>query len=225
MSLPPPTRARWWPREPGSAFTHLAGVLGGAVALGLLVSAAAAAGATRHVLSLGVFGACLVLTYVLSTLYHWVRRPEWAIERLRRLDCEMIYVLIAATYLPICVGPLAGPWGTGLLVAVTALGAVGVVLQRAWPGAPGWLTTSTYIAAGWVAVVAAAPFVERFDGSALSWLLAGGLSYTLGAVVMTAGWPRPADWFGPHEVFHCFVLGGSACHVVFLGNYILPVWA
>ncbi len=195
------------------------------MALGLLVGRAAAGGEVRHVVSLGVFGLSLVLTYALSTLYHWVRGPDAAVERLRRWDCAMIFVLIAATYLPLCVGPLAGPWGTGLLVAVTALGALGVLLQRAWPGAPGWVQTLHYVAAGWVAVVAVVPIVERFDAAALSWLGAGGLSYTLGAAVMIARRPHPADWFGHHEVFHCFVLGGSACHVVFLTNYILPATA
>lgn len=211
----------WLPREPASAYTHLLGAGGSAAAMGPLVWRAAEAGQTRHVVSLAVFGAALVLTYAASTLYHWVRLSERAVERLRRFDRLMIYVLIAATYLPVCLGPLAGAWGWSILATVAGLGVLGILTQVRWPEAPHWLSTLTYVCAGWVAVAAIGPLVERVEPAGLSLLGGGGLSYTAGAIVLMLRRPHPADWFGHHDVFHCFVLGGSACHILYMQQHLL----
>jgi hemolysin III len=124
------------------------------------------------------------------------------------MDHAAIYLFIAGSYMPFLFGALRGAWGWslfGVLWAAAALGVVAKLFNRLRH--PLW-STGLYVAMGWVAVVAAVPLMERLSGAGLLWLLAGGVSYTAGAVVfLFDGRVR----YG-HFVWHLFVLGGSVCH-------------
>ena len=98
-----------------------------------------------------------------------------------------------------------------------------------WLNAPRWLTTSIYIAMGWVVIIAVAPMLEAFlnsttvnGGEALLWLLAGGIFYTIGGIIYGLKWPKiTTKYVGFHEIFHIFVMLGSFCHYWFIIRYVL----
>src|SRR5919112_5843881 len=208
-------------REPVSGLTHLAGVLLALVGLGVLLIRASGAGRVDQFVAFGVFGCSLVALYGASTLYHLLPVSPAAVARLRKLDHVAIFVLIAGTYTPICVLALEGGWSAGLLALVWALALCGVVLKLLWMDAPRWLSVGLYLAMGWVAVVAASAILRSVPPGGIAWILAGGLVYSAGALIYGLKWPniRPGV-FGFHELWHLFVLGGSACHFWAMLRYI-----
>ena len=135
-----------------------------------------------------------------------------------------IFVLIAGTYTPFCLLALHGPWRWGLLGTVWALAAGGIALKVGWMGAPVWLSTGSYVAMGWLAIVAAPAFLATVSRAGLAWVLAGGLVYTVGALVYATGRPRLRPGvFGAHALWHLLVIGGSACHVWAVARYLAPL--
>jgi len=205
------------PREEvASALTHglgaLASVAGGAV----LVTLAAVFGDAWQVVGASVFCASLVLLYTASTLYHavWhrVARP-----RLQVFDHCAIYVLIAGTYTPFTLVGLRGGWGWTLFGVVWGLAAAGVVFKLFCTGRFRRLSTFIYLGMGWMAVVATGPMLRAVPVSALLWLVAGGLSYTVGTYFYLN---RRIPY--AHAIWHLFVLGGSVCHFVAVLSQVLP---
>jgi hemolysin III len=193
--------------EIANALSHGLGCLLAVAALPILVQHAAREGGTANVVAASLFAGTMILLYLVSTLYHAL--PAGQAKRwFARLDHASIYLFIAGSYMPFLFGVLRGAWGWSLFGIVWAAAAVGVgakLLDRLRH--PLW-STGLYVAMGWVALVAAAPLVERMAGPGLAWLVAGGLSYTAGAVVfLFDGRLRYA-----HFVWHLFVMGGSACH-------------
>jgi len=145
--------------------------------------------------------------YLASTLYHALpagRAKAW----LNRFDHAAIYVFIAGSYTPFTLGVLRGAWGWTLFGIVWGVAAFGVTVKLLNRLQHPLLSTGLYVAMGWVAVVASVPLLARMPAAGLAWLVAGGLSYTLGAVVfLLDNRVRYA-----HFVWHLFVLGGSVCH-------------
>ncbi|MFZ5814830.1 MAG: PAQR family membrane homeostasis protein TrhA [Bacillota bacterium] len=206
-------------RDPASALTHLLGALLSAAGLVLLL-VAAQRGSIWHLLSFAIFGITLILLYTTSTLYHALRLSEQGIRTLRKLDHGAIFLLIAGTYTPFCLIPLRGPWGWALLGTIWGLAAAGIVVKAFWMGAPRWLSTLLYVLMGWLVLIAFVPLVRSAPREAVAWLVAGGLIYTLGAVIYALKWPNlwPGR-FDFHAVWHLFVMGGSISH--FLAVYQL----
>jgi hemolysin III len=129
----------------------------------------------------------------------------------------MIYMLIAGTYTPICLITLNGAWGWWLFGVIWFFAVAGTIVKLFWMNAPRWLTAVTYIAMGWMALIAVVPIVQSMQVAPLSLLAAGGLLYTTGAVCYARKWPgKDNPRFGFHEVFHIFVLLGSICHFVMI---------
>lgn len=210
-------------REPANTLTHLLGLVLAIVGTVLLVLAGT--GDPWRVVGGAVFGASLVLLYLASSLMHGVRAGPGVVRRLRVFDHAAIFVLIAGTYTPITLVPLrvvSPGWGWALFGTVWGLALLGVVFKLVWMGAPRWLSVALYVVLGWLAVVAVAPLVAALPPNALLWLLAGGLCYTLGAVVYAR--KRPDPWprtFGFHALWHLFVLAGSICHFVLVFAYVI----
>jgi len=193
--------------EIANAISHGLGCLLAVASLPILVHHAALRGDPAQVVAAGVFAGTAILLYLVSTLYHALppgRTKLW----FNRLDHASIYLFIAGSYMPFVLGVLKGAWGWSLFAVVWVAAAIGVgakLLNRLQH--PLW-STGLYVAMGWVAVVAAVPLIERMSAAGLWWLLAGGVSYTLGAVVfLLDSRVRYA-----HFVWHLFVLGGSTCH-------------
>jgi hemolysin III len=168
-----------------------------------------------------VFATSLMLLYGTSATYHQVRwRPSWR-NVVKRLDHAMIFVLIAGTYTPFCLD-VSVSWGISLLAVVWTLAGAGIMLKLAWPDGPRWLSVALYVGLGWVAIVAASEVIDAYLGSALALLMLGGLLYTIGGVVYALR--RPDPWprvFGYHEVFHAFVVAGSAVHYAVIAAYVV----
>ena len=211
-------------REPVSGLTHLAGVLLALIGLGVLLVRASGAGRVDQFVAFGVFGLSLVALYGASALYHLLPVSPVAVARLRRLDHVTIFILIAGTYTPICVLALEGGWGAGLLGLVWTLALCGVVLKVVWMDAPRWLSVGLYLAMGWLAVIAASAILQAIPQGGVAWILGGGLVYSVGAVVYGLKWPNLIPGvFGFHELWHIFVLAGSACHFWAMLRYIAPI--
>jgi hemolysin III len=193
--------------EIANAISHGLGALLALAALPLLVWQAARLGSAADIVGASVFGASLFLLYGTSALYHAL--PGGGAKRwFNRMDHAAIYVLIAGSYTPFTLGVLKGPWGWSLFGIVWTAAALGVTVKLLNRLRQPWLSTGLYVAMGWVAVVAIMPMAERMPVAGLAWLVAGGLCYTLGAVVfMLDNRVRYA-----HAVWHLFVLGGSVCH-------------
>lgn len=209
-------------REPVSGLTHLAGVL--LAVVGLVVLLATAAGRTDRLVAFGVFGFSLISLYSASTLYHLLPLSPPGVAWLRRVDHMTIFVLIAGTYTPICLLALDGAWRVGLLGLVWGLALLGVLLKLLWMDAPRWLSVALYLAMGWVAVVAAPAIFRALPAAGVAWILAGGVVYSVGAIIY--GLKRPnlvPGVFGFHELWHLFVMAGSACHFWVMLRYIAPL--
>lgn len=204
-----------------SGLTHCLGAAGAVVGLVLLLVRAASPVKPWHLASFAIFGAGMFGLYLASTLYHLVPYGPVRTRRLRKFDHIMIFALIAASYTPICLVPLRGPWGWSLLGAVWGLGLAGAVIKLFWLGAPRWLSTGVYLFMGWLAVVGVVPMVQNLSPGALAWLGAGGLAYTAGGCIYAIKKPDPwPGFFGFHEIFHCFVLAGTFCHFLVMYLYI-----
>ena len=193
--------------EIANALTHGLGFLLAVASLPILVWQAQRLGGAADVVGAAVFAATMVLLYGVSALYHAL--PAGTAKRwFQRLDHAAIYVFIAGSYTPFTLGVLGGPWGWSLFGVVWAAAAFGVAVKLLNRLRHPWVSTGLYVAMGWVAVVAVGPLVERMPQAGLAWLVAGGLSYTLGAIVfLLDNRVRYA-----HAVWHLFVVGGSVCH-------------
>lgn len=208
-------------RDPISGLTHLLGAILSVGALVWLLWVAIRQGSVWQIVSFTVFGVSLILLYTSSAIYHIVQASARVIQNLRRLDHTMIFVLIAGTYTPFCLGPLRGPWGFWLLGVIWGVGILGILFSIFWIDAPRWLTTGLYLVMGWAIVVAAVPLVRSLPSGALIWLAVGGLMYSLGAVIYATKRPNPLPGvFGFHEIWHLFVLAGSFSHFVSVLRYL-----
>ena len=209
-------------KDPFSGFSHLAGAILSVAGLCLLVYYASMNGTVWHIVSFSIFGASLILLYTASSIYHLLSVSEKSIRVLRKIDHMMIYILIAGTYTPVCLIPLRGGWGWSLLISIWSIAMAGIVLKVLWFNAPRWLYTLFYLLMGWLIVIAFVPLVRTMPIAAMLWLIAGGLLYTVGAIIYGTKWPKlKSKVFGFHEVFHVFVLYGSFCHFWMMFRYIL----
>jgi len=200
--------------EVASVVTHAMGVIFSIAAMvGMILSARDSA---VEMVSALVFGGSLILLYLFSTLYHvatTVRRKSI----LQTLDHACIYVLIAGSYTPVMLISLRGAWGWTLLCIVWFMAISGVVIKTMLPGKKDhWLSTVLYIVMGWLAVIAIGPLLRALPMAGVVWLVAGGLSYTLGVVFFV--WKKLPYH---HAIWHLFVLGGSACHVAAVWLYVI----
>ncbi len=204
-------------RDPGSAITHFIGMLLATVAsIPLLVKAASSGGSTA-VIAMSVFMTSMILLYAASTLYHTVNLTGNALKRFKKIDHMMIFVLIAGSYTPVCMLVLPSPVGHILLAVVWGLAAVGILLKALWVTCPKWFSSIIYISMGWTCVSVFGQLFHLLTLSQFLWLLAGGIVYTIGGVIYALKLPlfnSRHRYFGSHEIFHLFVMGGSICHFI-----------
>ena len=209
-------------RDPVSALTHFVGFLAAIPILIILVLYSYNEATIYHVVSFSVFGASLLMLYGASTIYHALPVSQKTIAVLRRIDHMMIFVLIAGTYTPVCLISLRGIWGWTLFALVWGFALGGIILKALWFNAPRWLSTAIYVIMGWLVVVAFYPLGKAVPVSGILMLLAGGIAYTVGAVIYALKWPKlNFKNFGFHEIFHLFVMVGTAFHVAFMFIYVL----
>ncbi len=208
-------------REPVNALSHMAGSLASIAGLTLMVVMAAVKADAWHVVSFAIFGTTLVFMYTASFLYHGLQLSAKTLAIFRRIDHIMIFMVIAGSYTPLCLVPLRGPWGWSLFGIIWGFAAVGIVLKLFWMNLPRWISTLIYLGMGWLCMVAIYPLVQILEPAPLLWLALGGLFYSLGALVYIFKKPDPfPNVFGFHEIWHIFVLLGSACHFWLVFGYL-----
>ena len=194
--------------ELANALTHGLGAAAALAGGAVLVTLAALNGDGWKLAGAIVFGLCLLLLYLASTLYHAVQHPVLK-GRLKVFDHCAIYLLIAGTYTPFTLIGLRGPWGWGLFAAIWTLALAGVVFKLFFTGRYRRLSTLVYVAMGWLVLVALKPLFGALDSWTLGWLFTGGACYTLGTVF----YHRPSLRYS-HAIWHLFVVAGSVCHYV-----------
>lgn len=187
----------------------------------LLVLKAVQVGTAWHVVSFTLFGSSMVLLYAASASYHLLSLSPCGDYILRRIDHMMIYLLIAGSYTPFCLVALRGAWGWSMFGFIWTTAISGMVVNFFWTKAPRWLYTLLYAVMGWAVVIATRPLLQALPAGGFSWLIAGGLFYTVGAVFYAAKWPslKPGV-FGFHELWHLFVLAGTMCHFWAVYRYV-----
>lgn len=202
--------------EIANAVTHGVGAALAVAGLVVLLVLASLHGGALEIVSLAIYGATLVLTYVASTLLHAARSPRFK-HACNLLDHASIYLLIAGTYTPFLLLGLRGAWGWSLFAVIWALALAGVVLRLAWRRYGRRVAVPLYLGMGWLILVAIGPVWASLGGAAVGWILAGGLAYTAGVAFYV--WDRlPFN----HMVWHLFVLAGSALHFAGIMITVVP---
>jgi len=200
-----------------NVLSHALGFVLSVFALALLVTYASRYGSVVHVLSFGVFGLSLVILYAASTVYHSTTNPARR-ARMRIVDHAAIYVLISGTYTPILLVILSGTLGWVMFGISWGLALIGIILKLFFTGRYSHASTAMYVFMGWLVIFAIKPLIDSFSAEGLWWLFAGGMAYTVGAIIYSF---KKIKFH--HAIFHVFVLLGSACHFVCVYFYVLPI--
>ena len=212
-------------KEPGSAITHFIGMLMAIFAAVPLLIKAANEPSKIYIVSLAIYAASLILLYAASTTYHTFDVSAKVNTILKKIDHMMISVLIAGSYTPVCLIVLKGKTGIILLSIVWAIAIAGILIKAFWVYCPKWVSSVLYIGMGWTCVLAFTQILNNMSPAAFGWLLAGGIIYTVGGVIYALKLPlfnNKHKNFGSHEIFHLFVMGGSACHFIVMYAFLLP---
>lgn len=199
-----------------NSLTHGLGTALGIASLVLMVVFASLHGTARHIVGAAIFGSALVILYTMSTLYHAFRGPRVK-HVFRILDHNSIYLLIAGTYTPFCLGSLRGGWGWSIFGVIWGLAVTGIVFESIFIRRMRYLSVAVYLAMGWLVLIAARPLYHALSPGGLGWLLGGGFFYSAG--VAFYAWK---SFKYHHAVWHLFVLGGSLCHVAAVLFFVIP---
>jgi len=215
--------------------THAAGLGLSIIALVLLFTRAIRQGDVWHVVSFSIFGVSLCVLYAASTFYHNSKKPELRSKlrvfdhdhnskkpelrsKLRVFDHASIYVLIAGTYTPYTLVTLNGLTGWVIFGISWGLAITGIILKIFFTGKYNFISTLMYVFMGWIIIFAIKPLANNLSSAGIFWLTAGGISYTLGAVIYSIKKIK----FN-HAIFHIFVLLGSGCHFLSVFLYVLQI--
>lgn len=205
--------------DPVSGLMHLvAAVVAG---LGLFALMYLGRGSLSKQASLVIYGLSLIAMFTASATYHLVNGSPATSKFLRKIDHSSIYLVIAGTYTPICLYFFTGFWQWGMVALIWTFALVGILVKLVFIHAPRPLTVVIYLVMGWLGVFAIPEMVNAMPAGAIGWLFAGGIFFTLGAVVYALKKP---DWypnvFGFHEIWHIFVILGCLCHFIVIAAYV-----
>lgn len=200
-------------REPVNSLTHWAGAI--LALIGLVALLIVGWSTPAKIISLTIYGISLIAMFSASATYHMVRVKDKALEIFRKIDHSAIFLLIAGTYTPFCVNAFSGFWKWGMLSIVWSLAFIGIIVKIFYIGAPRWVNAGIYVLMGWLSVTAAGQMLTALPTWVFTWMIVGGVIYTLGAVVYaTKIFNFKPGVFGFHEVWHIFVLLAAAAHFV-----------
>lgn len=195
--------------------THALGLVLSVIALVFLINHAQNSGERLHLISFIAFGVSLILVYAASTFFHSTQGFKLR-KRFNIIDHAAIYVLIAGTYTPFTLITLEGKIGWTIFGVIWGLALIGIVFKLFYIGKYRLLSTLFYIIMGWLILAAIKPLMNNLPPPGLQWLLAGGISYTIGAILYSQ---RKIKF--NHAIFHVFVLIGSFCHFMAIYFYVL----
>ncbi len=215
--IKPVIKAKFYPplEEFLNIYSHVLGLVLSMIGLVFLIQLAVSAGTVWHVVSFTIFGVSLITLYAASSVYHSAKDPIIR-NRLRVFDHAAIYVLIAGTYTPFTLVTLHGTLGWTIFGITWAMALIGIILKLFYTGRFSKTSTAMYIFMGWMIVFAIKPLITAFPTEGMTWLVAGGLAYTFGAVLYSIK-AIPLN----HALFHVLVLMGSGCHFIAVYGYVL----
>lgn len=192
--------------EIANSIIHGFGALFGVIGLTVLLTLALLYGTKAHIISYVIYGSSLIFLYAASTLYHAL--PFLKAKNIFKVfDHIGIYFLIAGTYTPFLVLNLSGSWALAMLITIWSLALIGTVFKLFFTGRFRLASTMTYVAMGWLIVVAYKPMSSALSNETIRWILLGGFFYTSGTIVYLM---KKVPYH--HAVWHAFVLLGSISH-------------
>jgi len=198
-----------------NVYSHALGFILGSIGLIFLLELAIFRGDLSQILSFGVFGLSMMILFAASTLYHRTTDPIRR-SRLRIFDHASIYALIAGTYTPFCLVTLPDRLGLILFAVVWAFALLGICIKLFFTGRFSVLSTLMYLFMGWMMVFLIKPLYQNLASEGLYWIFAGGLAYTLGAILYSIK-RIPFN----HASFHILVLIGCFCHYIAIYLYVI----
>jgi hemolysin III len=200
-------------REPVNSLTHWGGAI--LALIGLIALLIVGWSTPAKIISLAIYGLSLIAMFSASATYHMVLVKDKALEVFRKIDHSAIFLLIAGTYTPFCINAFTGFWKWGMLSIVWSLALIGILVKIFYIGAPRWVNAGIYVLMGWLSVTAAGQMLTALPAWVFTWMIIGGVIYTLGAIVYaTKMFNFVPGVFGFHEVWHIFVLLAAAAHFV-----------
>jgi channel protein, hemolysin III family len=205
-----------------SAVTHFIGMVAAIIGMPiLLIKAATYQASFLAMISFMIFMLSMILLYGASASYHSFHVSKRVDLNLKKIDHSSIFILIAGSYTPICLTALKDTVGPILLTMIWFIAISGIVFKVFWVTCPKWISSVMYSIMGWLCIMFLPQILNAVSMQAFVWLLVGGISYTIGAVIYALK-PKllASKSFGNHEIFHCFVLLGSLCHYIFVLNYL-----
>lgn len=160
-----------------------------------------------------IYGISVILMFLSSGIYHSLNVENKTEELFRLFDHILIYVVIAGSYTPMCTIALDGGWRWGMLLGIWLFALAGILKKTFWMNAPRWFSTLIYLLMGWVSVIILPIVWDILPHAFVYWIGAGGLFYTIGAIIYGIKKPNPIPgYFGFHEIWHLFVMGGAFSH-------------
>lgn len=210
-------------REPGSAITHFIAMMLAVFASAPLLIKAGIADNHTCFYAMVIFMFSMISLYGASTIYHSVMVKDKILKIFRKIDHMMIFVLIAGSYTPVCLLVLEERIGYMMLGIVWSIAIGGIVIKALWITCPKWFSSILYITMGWICLGIFGTLWNTLSKPAFLWLLGGGIIYTIGGVIYALKLPifnGKHKYFGSHEIFHLFVMGGSICHFIFMYLYV-----
>jgi hemolysin III len=211
-------------KDPGSAITHLIGLVFSVIAVFPLLEKATHKPAPIYIIACAIYLMSLILLYAASSAYHSFDICDKVNRRLKKFDHMMISVLIAGTYTPICLLALERKVGIILLAIVWSLALLAILFKAFWVTCPKWISSVLYIGMGWTCILAFTHIYEALPLGGFLWLLIGGILYTVGGVIYALKlslFNNRHKYFGSHEIFHLFVMAGSFCHYIVVYAFVL----
>ncbi len=200
-------------RDPVSGLTHLGAAI--LALIGLVILMVMSWNETPKLVSSLIYGISLILLFGASATYHLTVAKPKVIAILRKIDHAAIYLLIAGTYTPFCINAFSGFWKWGLLIIIWSLALIGIGIKIFLINVPRWINAGVYLIMGWLVMAAIQEMLKTLSATTLTWLVIGGVTYTLGAIVyITQKMDFKPGVFGFHEVWHIFVMLAAAAHYI-----------
>lgn len=202
-------------KDPGSFLTHFIAMLLSITGLAPLLYRVAQHPGRGKLEVFLIFSVSFILLYGASSAYHFFDASPRVNRVLKKLDHMMIFVMIAGSYTPVCLVALGNRTGWLMLLAVCGISLLGMLMNLLWIGCPRWVSSVIYIALGWVCAFSLTELVRVLTTAEFILLLSGGIIYTIGGIIYALKLPLLGGrfrYFGNHELFHVFVMAGSACH-------------
>jgi len=209
-------------KDPVSALTHIGGFVFAIIGMPLLlIKASADMKSVAELISFAIFMMSMIVLYGASSAYHSFNISEKGNLILKKIDHMSISILISGSYVPVCIAGLHNGKGQILLGVIYAFALLGILFKLFYVRCPRWVSSVIYLGMGWACIMMLPELLRGLSTGAFAWLLAGGVFYSVGAVIYALKLKLFHNrWFGNHELFHCFVLAGSFCHYMMVFQYL-----